>query len=92
MSPSSIRRRLFKMARCRANIVSAWADLLKHIKLDPPTPFHDSVYLGDSQKNAVVDSNTAGECQRFLRITAKRTLKLHGHIMLAATLCFPLLQ
>lgn len=30
-------------------------DLQEHLKLDPPSPLHESVYLGDGQRNIVID-------------------------------------
>lgn len=45
----------FKMAGLKKNLAAAWADLRQYIKLDLPTPFHDSVYLGNGQKDSIVD-------------------------------------
>ena len=38
-----------KMAGPAGNIADCWKDLCKLLDLDPPTPFHDSVYLGCGQ-------------------------------------------
>ena len=38
-----------KMAGPAENITACWKDLCSLLDLDPPTPFHDSVYLGCGQ-------------------------------------------
>ena len=38
-----------KMSGKTENIRPMWEALSKHLKLDPPTPLHDSVYLGCQQ-------------------------------------------
>ena len=39
----------FKMAGKSCNIGPMWKKLQEHLRLDPPTPFHDSTYLGCQQ-------------------------------------------
>ena len=41
----------FKLAGNKANIPKMWRKLKEKLDLEPPTPFHDSVYLGCGQED-----------------------------------------
>ena len=47
----------FKMAGLAKNLPQAWAELGKHLELEPATEFHGGTYLGQTQYNVEVNND-----------------------------------
>ena len=47
----------FKMTGLANNLPQAWAELSKHLELEPPTEFHGGTYLGPMQYAVEIDPN-----------------------------------
>ena len=58
------------------NLAPAWEELRKHIKLDPPTQLHESVYLGCGQRNSAPDKQAVDKMSLVFEKYSKTKLTM----------------